>query len=131
MLAVLAGGLLVVLAVAAWLTPDPSGIGTHQQLGFPPCTSVSVLGLRCPACGMTTSWALMSEGRISEALRANLGGAMLYLVALVSVPWLAWICLMGSVKARQIWGVFALSGAAASMLMAFALWAWSIATSRF
>ncbi|MEI6524493.1 MAG: DUF2752 domain-containing protein, partial [Planctomycetota bacterium] len=77
-LAILAAGLIFVLGIAAWLTPNPSGLGTHQQLGLPPCTSLMVLGIRCPACGMTTSWALMIEGRIPEALAANLGGSLLF-----------------------------------------------------
>ena len=130
-LALLMGCLVAVLGVAAWLTPDPSGMGTHEQLGFPPCTSVSLLGLRCPACGMTTSWALMSEGRIAEALSANTGGAMLFVIAWLSVPWLGWICAKGSVQARQAWGIFALSGTVASMLIAFISWVWYFATSRF
>ena len=50
-LAVLTAGLVAVLSIAAWLAPDPSGLGTHQQLGLPACTSVAILGIRCPACG--------------------------------------------------------------------------------
>lgn len=124
MLSILAAGLSITLAVAMWLSPDPSGLGTHQQLGLPPCTSITVMGLRCPACGMTTSWALMAEGRIAEAIGANLGGSLLFMVALVSVPWLSWVIWTGSPKAREQWGFFALSGSIASMLIAFVLWGW-------
>lgn len=128
MLSLLAAGLSTVLALAVWLTPDPSGMGTHQQLGLPPCTSISVLGLRCPACGMTTAWALMADGQVAEALGANLGGALLFVVALVSVPWLLWVIWTGSPKAKEQWGLFALSGSLASMLIAFVLWAWHFAS---
>jgi hypothetical protein len=80
---------------------------------------------------MTTSWALMSEGRIAEALSANTGGAMLFVIAWLSVPWLGWICAKGSVQARQVWGIFAFSGTVASMLIAFITWVWYFVTSRF
>jgi hypothetical protein len=125
MLALLASGLVVVLAVALWLTPDPSGTGTHQQLGLPPCTSITVLGLRCPACGMTTSWALMSEGRIAEALAANIGGSLLYVIAILSTPWLWYIVWTGSMRSRDQWGMFALGGCLTSMFIALVLWAWN------
>ena len=51
-------GLLGLLAVARWLEPAASGMGTHQQLGLPACTTVTLFNVRCPSCGMTTSWAL-------------------------------------------------------------------------
>ena len=124
-LAILAAGLIFVLGIAAWLTPNPSGLGTHQQLGLPPCTSLMVLGIRCPACGMTTSWALMIEGRIPEALAANLGGSLLFVVAFLSVPSIAWIFWTGNRRAREQWGYFALSGSLTSMFIAFVMWAWN------
>ncbi|MFZ4081363.1 MAG: DUF2752 domain-containing protein [Pirellula sp.] len=124
-LAILAAGLIFVLGIAAWLTPNPSGLGTHQQLGLPPCTSLMVLGIRCPACGMTTSWALMIEGRIPEALAANLGGSLLFVVAFLSVPLIAWIVWTGNRRAREQWGYFALSGSLTSMFIAFVMWAWN------
>ena len=34
-------------------------MGTHQQLGLPPCNFVTLTGYPCPACGMTTSFALL------------------------------------------------------------------------
>ena len=70
--AVVGGGLLVVLAVASQLRPDPRGWGTHEQLGLPPCTFLTVAGVRCPACGMTTAWSNFMHGRIADALRATL-----------------------------------------------------------
>lgn len=129
-LAVLTAGLVAVLSIAAWLAPDPSGLGTHQQLGLPACTSVAILGIRCPACGMTTSWALMIEGRVPEAIRANLGGSMLFLVAALSVPWLAWVIWTASPRLRDQWGLFALSGSCVSMAIAMGLWAWNLVTTK-
>ena len=84
-----AGGLLLVLlAISLWLSPSPSGLGTHRQLGLPPCTVLDWWGIRCPACGMTTSWSHVVRGRVVAALQANAGGALLAMIALVGGPWL-------------------------------------------
>jgi Protein of unknown function (DUF2752) len=80
--------LLGLLATAAWLTPSERGLGTHQQLGLPPCTIVQWFGFRCPSCGMTTSWSYFVRGRVVSALRANAGGALLACVAAIGAPWL-------------------------------------------
>jgi phosphatidylglycerophosphate synthase len=76
------------LALAARLEPDPHGVGTHEQLGLPPCTFATWIGFRCPSCGMTTSWAWLMQGRVGEALGANVGGTLLALLAIVAGPWL-------------------------------------------
>jgi hypothetical protein len=73
-------GLLAALVLASQLRPDPRGWGTHEQLGLPPCTFLAVVGKRCPACGMTTSWAFATHGRLADALRANASGTLLALV---------------------------------------------------
>src|SRR5690606_36433591 len=83
----LAGAMVIAipLAVAARLTPDPAGLGTHQQLGFPPCTIRAMWGVRCAACGMTTSWAYFVRGQLASSVRANPAGAMLAAMACVAV----------------------------------------------
>jgi hypothetical protein len=45
-------GVLVMVAVGLYLTPDPAGHGTHQQLGLPPCTIYYLTGRPCPSCGL-------------------------------------------------------------------------------
>jgi hypothetical protein len=83
------GGLLIALLVTAGrLTPSPRGMGTHEQLGLPACTLVQWFGMRCPSCGMTTSWAHLTNGHVAAAFRANAGGALLALLAAVCGPWL-------------------------------------------
>lgn len=67
------------LGVATRLQPSPSGLGTHQQLGLPPCTLRVIWGTRCPSCGMTTSWAHAVRGQWSEGFEANVGGMLLAL----------------------------------------------------
>jgi len=81
-------GLVVVLLVARWLRPAAEGFGTHQQLGLPPCTMVMVFGKRCPTCGITTSWAYWTRGRMLKALASSVSGTVLAALATAGVPWL-------------------------------------------
>lgn len=74
-------GLVALLVVAACLTPNPQGYGTHQQLGLPPCSFQWLSGMRCPGCGMTTSWSHAVRGELSDAVQANAGGLLLALLA--------------------------------------------------
>ena len=94
-MSVAAMGLLALLAVAAWLEPDPAGLGTHRQLGLPPCTFRAVVGRPCPTCGMTTSWAHLIRGELLEALQVNVAGTLLGLAALVAAPWMALLAIRG------------------------------------
>ena len=86
--AVMGFALLGPLALAGVLRPDDRGHGTHQQMGLPPCTLLVLFDVRCPTCGMTTSWASLVRGRLAEALSANLGGTLLCLLDMFVVPWL-------------------------------------------
>lgn len=88
LVAALGFGLLAALMLAGWLEPDRRGFGTHQELGLPPCTIYLVFGCRCPTCGMTTSWAHFARGQVGGAIRANLGGTLLAMLAVLLVPWL-------------------------------------------
>lgn len=84
-------GLLVVtslvLVIARWLDPDPSGHGTHTQLGLFPCTFYAWTGLPCPLCGATTSFALLADLRLVEGVRNQPFAAALFVVT-VGVWWL-------------------------------------------
>ncbi len=82
-------GLIALLAVARGLEPNAQGYGTHRDLGLPPCTFRMIFGKPCPSCGMTTSWALLTRGRLVDAMRANAGGVLLALVVLLVAPCLA------------------------------------------
>ena len=74
--------------IAALLTPNPNGVGTHQQLGLPPCSFLKMTGIICPQCGLTTSFALLVRGRLNEALAANPAGPALAAILLSASPWL-------------------------------------------
>lgn len=80
--------LVVPLGIATRLTPSPLGMGTHMQLGLQPCSLVQFAGIRCPACGMTTSWAYMVHGQVVKAVQTNAGGALLAVIAAAVGPWL-------------------------------------------
>lgn len=95
MMTLLALVLAVPLAMAACLTPSGTGSGTHEQLGLPPCSFKTLVGVPCPSCGMTTAWAHGMRGEIGGALRANVGGTLLCLLDLVVVPWLLVSALVG------------------------------------
>ncbi len=77
-----------VLGAAAWLRPDGRGFGTHQQLGLPPCMFEAMVGVPCPGCGLTTSFAHMAHGHVFQAFGAHLMGPFLFLLTLaVGVAW--------------------------------------------
>ena len=80
-------GALGLLAVAGSLDPDPRGLGTHQQLGLYPCSVRVMFGIRCPVCGMTTSWSNMMRGRVGAAVEANAAGALLAIAAAIFGVW--------------------------------------------
>ena len=62
------------LVLAVWLTPDPRGVGTHTQLGLPPCGSMLIWGIPCPTCGMTTAYAHAVRGHWWAAVRTQPAG---------------------------------------------------------
>jgi Protein of unknown function (DUF2752) len=46
----------VVLFIATQLTASPDGYGTHRELGLGPCSFLTLFGIPCPMCGMTTAF---------------------------------------------------------------------------
>ncbi len=115
--------LVVLLVTARRLEPDQAGYGTHQQLGLAPCASLLIWDARCPACGMTTSWAWMVRGRFVEAVQANAGGAMLAIIAMVAVPASCYFCFVGRAS-RGEWYSLGLAAVLASSLAAASIQWW-------
>jgi len=104
MLAVMAVGFIAVFVVAAWLRPygadgEPLTMATHTQLGMEACNMVVLTGKPCPACGMTTSFALLIHGDVRASLRANWVGTVLALFWLALIPWA-----LVSVFRGRLWG---------------------------
>ena len=118
------GGLLALLAVAASLEPDPSGLGTHQGLGLPPCSLLTLTGRRCPSCGMTTSWANLVRGRVLTAVEANAGGTMLAATAALGGPWLLAAGLWGRWRWFRPNEYMLVGGTLAVVIVTFAQWGW-------
>lgn len=69
---------VAILVLATRLTPNGDWMGTHRQLGLPPCGFVVATGYPCPTCGMTTAFALAVRGRFLAAARAQVAGCMLF-----------------------------------------------------
>ena len=91
-LLVIAACLATVFGIAFWLNPyEPDGtprtIATHTQLGVPPCNFILMTGMPCPACGMSTSFALLVRGDVAASLRANWAGTLIAVLWAVTMVW--------------------------------------------
>jgi hypothetical protein len=88
----IAGLIAAVFAIALWLNPydaegKPRTMATHTQLGMPPCNFVVMTGKPCPACGMTTSFALLVRGDVSSSMRANWAGTTIAVLWAAAMIW--------------------------------------------
>lgn len=72
-------------AVAASLSPDPSSMGTHRQLGLPPCSIRVWLGLPCPSCGLTTSLSNLMHGRFAAAWTGQPVGVAVAIASAIAI----------------------------------------------
>lgn len=84
----------IVITLATQLTPDPSGHGTHQQLGLPPCGFIYITGYPCPGCGLTTAFSHMVRLDFVGAARSNPFGILLFMVSFTTI----WVSLYGFIK---------------------------------
>lgn len=83
---VLIGAASALLATARWLTPAANGWGTHQQLGLPPCFFHQMMGIPCPTCGMTTSFAHTVRLHFYDAFVAQPFGFLACLITASLIP---------------------------------------------
>ena len=93
--AVIVASGVAVLALSAWLEPDPRGFGTHQQLGTGPCGMLIQTGLPCPTCGMTTAFAHTVRGQWGRAFWVQPAGFVLALATMVCVGGAGWVLVRG------------------------------------
>ncbi len=84
--AFIAGLCLVVLAIAAYLEPDPAGVGTTMRLGIAPCGFLRQFEIPCAACGMTTSFNHFVRGDVVRSFWAQPLGLVLA-IATCTVFW--------------------------------------------
>lgn len=119
---ILAIGIMVVMAIAVWLTPDPKGFGTHLQLGLPECGFRSATGMNCPHCGMTTSFAWFVRGQWQRSFQANPAGLMLAMSAVVLCPWFFAVACRGRWIGIRSPGLVFVYGFAGWVLLSLILW---------
>jgi hypothetical protein len=84
------------------LRPEPSGLGTHRQLGLAACSWHVERGYVCPTCGVTTAFTLATQGRLIDAVATQPFGALLAMAAGAAF-WLAgWAAWSGSGWSRWV-----------------------------
>jgi hypothetical protein len=81
------------------LQPDPRGWGTHEQLGFRPCSPMSRWNVPCPGCGVTTSIALAARGRVLDGLCTQPFGLVALATALAAATW----AFLGHARGRDLY----------------------------
>jgi hypothetical protein len=126
--------LLAVLSVAAWLTPSPTGFGTHEQLALRPgaglqtCTWVALTGKPCPTCGMTTSFAHAANFDLLAALKVQPMGTVLALAAATGFWFALHVAVAGSSAGVILSGMFGKRALWVSMALLGGSWVYRIAT---
>jgi hypothetical protein len=92
--AVLLGGVLI-CGIMALTPPDPTGMGTHERWGLPPCSMMERTGWPCPSCGMTTSFAHAVRGQWGAALRVQPAAALMAAAMFLIMGLAAWVLIGG------------------------------------
>jgi hypothetical protein len=87
-----------VLGLAAWMTPSPTGIGTHSQLRLPPCGWIVMMDMPCPTCGMTTAFSHAAHGQIVASFLSQPMGCLLAIATAMTL----WISLLVAVTGSPI-----------------------------
>ena len=118
---------LAVLLVAAYVTPNPAGVGTHaSSLHLQPCQFLQTTHLPCPGCGMTTSFAWFVRGNLLASVYVQPMGAALAAIAGGCV----WVGLYIAVTGRPVYRLFRLLPGRYYLLPLLALgvlaWGWKI-----
>lgn len=120
----------LVLGIAAWLEPSPTGMGTHMQLRMPPCGWIAIADLPCPTCGMTTAFAHAANGHLVQSFLAQPLGCILALSA--AMIWL--LCIQVAITGSRLGGAVAgLWSRHVAWALAFAVvaaWAYKIAQHK-
>lgn len=74
------------LIAARLLQPSSRGVGTHEQLGLPPCVFLHLTGTPCPSCGLTTSFAHAARLNVYEAFIVQPFGLIIFCLTALGVP---------------------------------------------
>jgi hypothetical protein len=81
-----AGLSAMLLLIARLLQPSAEGVGTHRQLGLPPCALLHYTGVPCPSCGLTTSVAHAARFHFYESLSTQPFGLVIFISAALCIP---------------------------------------------
>lgn len=92
-------GLALIAVFAFVVEPDARGFGTHEKFGLPSCKTMDWFGVPCPGCGVTTSVALASRGRLLDSIRNQPFGVVVVLGILVATAW----AIRGHVRRRNLY----------------------------
>jgi hypothetical protein len=117
---------LALMLIAAHLTPDPAGMGTHTQLHLEPCQFALHTGLPCPTCGITTSFAWLARGNFPAAFYVQPMGALIALAVIATF----WVGLYTTFTGRAVYRLLLLGPTRYYVPLVVALvilaWAWKI-----
>ena len=117
---------LAPLLVAAVLSPNPDGTGSHEALGLARCQFLARTGIPCPSCGMTTSWTWFARGNLAASLYVQPMGTVLAFLAACGV----WVGFYVAATGRPVYRLLrVLPGRYLFVpLLGFAIvaWAWKI-----
>ncbi len=102
----LGGGFILLLSY--FLTPDPRGFGTHQQLFLPPCPFRWLTHLPCPSCGLTTSFAYFAKGDWIAAWKTHPLGPILFIFLVLFELFVLKSLLQGSSLRENLKKIFTL-----------------------
>lgn len=101
--AFVAAGCAAILGLAAYLTPSPTGLGTHQALNLPPCGWIAVADLPCPTCGMTTAFAHAANGNMLASFHAQPLGWLLAMATAMTLLVSLHVLITGSRLHNVFW----------------------------
>ena len=125
---VIAAGCLVILILAALLTPSPEGYGSHigAPLHLQACAFLERTGLPCPACGMTTSFCWFVRGNLVASLYVQPMGAVLAAIACLCVWCGFYVILTGKPIYRLLGLLPGLYYTIPLLTIALLAWGWKI-----
>ena len=97
-----------ILAVATFMEPSPTGLGTHSDsFGLPACGWIVMFNTPCPTCGMTTAFAHAANGNLPAAIYTQPLGGVLAIATAITLIVGVYVAVTGSRVAselKRLWG---------------------------
>jgi len=75
--------LAALMIIPFFLQPNINGYGTHTQLGIHRCPLFTFFGIKCPTCGLTTSFSLIAKGELKQSIKIHPLGIPIYLCVIM------------------------------------------------